>query len=75
MTASRWCAERYPEVAEALDRLAPCGARLTGTGACVFVASADPQAAAEQLAEQLPRQWNGFVARGLAARRVGSGLR
>jgi 4-diphosphocytidyl-2-C-methyl-D-erythritol kinase len=56
---------RYPEVARALDVLAPHGARLTGTGACVFVATGS-RAAAESLAAQLPREWTGYVARGLA---------
>lgn len=56
---------RYPEVARALDLLAPHGARLTGTGACVFVAT-DSQAAAGALAAQLPPQWTGYVARSLA---------
>ena len=55
---------RYPMVAEVLEVLAPHGARLTGTGSCVFVATAT-RAAAEQIAQQLPRQWNVRVMRGL----------
>lgn len=55
---------RYPEVAEALDRLATHGARLTGTGACVFTAF-DDRAAAERVARTLPARWRVFVARGL----------
>jgi 4-diphosphocytidyl-2-C-methyl-D-erythritol kinase len=56
--------ERYPQVAEVLLRLAPFGARLTGTGACVFCATAT-QAEALQMAGQLPRQWQVFIVRGL----------
>jgi 4-diphosphocytidyl-2-C-methyl-D-erythritol kinase len=56
--------DRYPEVAEVLDRLAPFGARLTGTGACVFVAT-PTRAAAEEISRQLPQQWSVRVVRGL----------
>ncbi len=56
---------RYPAVAEALDLLASKGARLTGTGACVFVGSQDPQPL-KALADTLPRQWKSFIVRGLA---------
>lgn len=59
--------KRHPAVADALDRLAPQGARLTGTGACVFVAGEEPEAL-KALAGTLPRHWNCFVARGLARR-------
>jgi 4-diphosphocytidyl-2-C-methyl-D-erythritol kinase len=55
---------RYPEVARALALLAPQGARLTGTGACVFVA-APTREAAIGLAHDLPATWQTFVARGL----------
>jgi len=56
---------RYPQVAAALDWLADHGqARLTGTGGCVFAAFAT-QAAAEAVQAQLPREWTGFVAKGL----------
>jgi 4-diphosphocytidyl-2-C-methyl-D-erythritol kinase len=56
---------RYPAVAEALRRLAPHGARLTGTGACVFVGNPDSQVL-QSLAGTLPRQWMSFTVRGLA---------
>lgn len=56
---------RYPEIAEALDWLQEFGeARLTGTGACVFVALADAQAAAA-LEARLPARWSGYGVRGL----------
>jgi 4-diphosphocytidyl-2-C-methyl-D-erythritol kinase len=55
----------YPQVAEVLDRLAPSGARLTGTGACVFVAT-DTQVAAEGIAATLPRQWYTWILKGLS---------
>src|SRR5512139_3297347 len=58
---------RYPPVAQALDLLAPLGARLTGTGACVFVAHADRHVL-QAAADSLPRQWKSFIARGLARR-------
>ena len=55
---------RYPEVDELLRWLGRFGeARLTGTGACCFVAMEDEASAREALAE-LPRRWRGFVARG-----------
>ncbi len=57
--------QRHPEVAEALDWLgARANARLTGTGACLF-AQFDSAASAQLIATQLPRQWKGFVVRGL----------
>jgi len=56
---------RYPAVAEALQRLAAHGARLTGTGACVFVSNPDPEAL-QAVARTLPRQWTSFIVRGLA---------
>lgn len=56
---------RYPEVAAALDWLAGFGgARLTGTGSCVFSAFPTGQAAREAC-EQVPARWQGHVARGL----------
>lgn len=55
---------RYPGIATALDLLEPYGARLTGTGACVFAAFAQ-RAAAEQVAMNLPDQWQSFIVRGL----------
>lgn len=55
---------RHPEVAAALDRLAAHGARLTGTGACVFT-EFDTRRAAEAVARELPGRWRSFVVRGL----------
>jgi 4-diphosphocytidyl-2-C-methyl-D-erythritol kinase len=57
--------KRSGEIAEALDWLSEFGeARLTGTGACVFVAMAD-QAAAQRAAARVPARWTGYVARGV----------
>jgi len=56
---------RYPEVAAALDWLdAYAPARMTGTGACVFAAF-ESEAAANEVAGQVPANWCGFVARGV----------
>lgn len=56
---------RYPEVGEALDWLEEFGeARLTGTGACVFVAMPDV-AGAQAAKARLPARWTGYVVRGL----------
>jgi 4-diphosphocytidyl-2-C-methyl-D-erythritol kinase len=56
---------RYPEIGEALDWLEEFGdARLTGTGACVFVAMPDV-AAAQTVKARLPARWTGYVVRGL----------
>ncbi|NGX15764.1 4-(cytidine 5'-diphospho)-2-C-methyl-D-erythritol kinase [Wenzhouxiangella sp. XN24] len=58
---------RYPAVAAALDWLGArsgARARLTGTGGCVFAQFAALADAREALAD-LPREWTGFVARGL----------
>jgi 4-diphosphocytidyl-2-C-methyl-D-erythritol kinase len=59
----------YPEVGAVLDWLAArCGRRpvcLTGTGGCAFAAFGAKAEAAGVLAE-LPAEWTGFVARGLA---------
>jgi 4-diphosphocytidyl-2-C-methyl-D-erythritol kinase len=55
---------RFPAVAAVLDRLAPHGARLTGTGGCVFTAF-ETRAAAEAVAGTLPPGWRWFVVRGL----------
>lgn len=56
---------RYPEVARALDWLAARGeARLTGTGACVFAAFSERDAALAVL-DEVPGDLGGFVARGL----------
>ncbi|WP_407922803.1 4-(cytidine 5'-diphospho)-2-C-methyl-D-erythritol kinase [Acidihalobacter aeolianus] len=55
---------RYPEVAQALERLsAHAPARLTGTGACAFAAFADADSARGALRD-LPEGWHGFAARG-----------
>ena len=56
---------RYPEIAEALDWLQEFGeARLTGTGACVFVALPDEHTA-QAVRARLPARWSGYVVRGL----------
>lgn len=55
---------RYPVIAAALDLLAPYGARLTGTGACVFAAFGSREAAG-RVAQGLPAAWQRFVVRGL----------
>ncbi len=57
---------RHPEVARALAWLAARGggARLTGTGSCVF-ADFGTRGEAEAALADLPGGWNGFVARGL----------
>lgn len=63
---------RYPEVAAALDWLdaqmqahgARAGARLTGTGACIF-ASFEREQDARRIAQRVPASWSSFVARGL----------
>lgn len=60
--------KRYPKVDRALEWLAPFGrARMSGSGACVFVAAAD-RPAAESILAQLPHlgpSYSGFVAKGL----------
>jgi 4-diphosphocytidyl-2-C-methyl-D-erythritol kinase len=63
---------RYREVAAALDWLdaqlephdAHNGARLTGTGACIF-ASFEREQDARRIAQSVPERWSGFVARGV----------
>lgn len=56
---------RYPEVDQALSWLAKYGpARMTGTGACVFVPF-DNEPAAKAVLLMLPDKWQGFVAQGL----------
>jgi 4-diphosphocytidyl-2-C-methyl-D-erythritol kinase len=56
---------RHPEVAQALEWLGRFGeARMSGSGACVFAAFAEREAALIAL-EQLPASWRGWVARGL----------
>ena len=55
---------RYPEVARAIDWLSTFGAaRLTGTGACIFMAC-EP-ALAREIVGNLPAGFEGFMARGL----------
>ncbi|MCW8955437.1 MAG: 4-(cytidine 5'-diphospho)-2-C-methyl-D-erythritol kinase [Gammaproteobacteria bacterium] len=57
--------KHYPEIAQALERLKRYGhARMTGTGACVFVAF-DHEADAQQALNDLPENLPGFVARGM----------
>jgi 4-diphosphocytidyl-2-C-methyl-D-erythritol kinase len=56
---------RYPQVAAALDWLARYApAKLTGTGSCVFAPMASAEAA-EAVVAQVPREWQGWVTRGL----------
>jgi 4-diphosphocytidyl-2-C-methyl-D-erythritol kinase len=57
--------ERYPPVKQALNWLnSHAQARMTGSGACVF-ARFDSREQAQQVLEQLPGEWQGFVARGV----------
>lgn len=57
-------AARHEAVSEALRWLASFGdARLTGTGACVYLAT-DSREAGEDILERLPADWRGFVTRG-----------
>lgn len=54
----------YPAVAEALSWLMQYGqAKMTGTGACVFVA-VNSQQQAQKIVDDLPSTWQGFVAKG-----------
>jgi 4-diphosphocytidyl-2-C-methyl-D-erythritol kinase len=56
---------RYPEVAHALDWLSLFGsARLTGTGACVFLAC-ETLNRGQEILSKLPPEFEGFLARGL----------
>lgn len=56
--------QAYPEVARALDWLGRYGAaRMTGTGACVYL-PVDSREQAEQVLAQKPARWGGFCARG-----------
>jgi 4-diphosphocytidyl-2-C-methyl-D-erythritol kinase len=56
---------RYPEVARALDWLSAFGpARLTGTGACVFLA-VETLARGREILGKLPPEFDAFLARGL----------
>jgi 4-diphosphocytidyl-2-C-methyl-D-erythritol kinase len=56
---------RYPEVAQALDWLSGFGsARLTGTGACVFLAC-ETMDRGRDIMRKLPPAFAGYLARGL----------
>jgi 4-diphosphocytidyl-2-C-methyl-D-erythritol kinase len=56
---------RYPEVAHALDWLSLFGsARLTGTGACVFLAC-ETMHLGQEIMRKMPPEFEGFLARGL----------
>jgi len=56
--------KRYPAVANALNWLAQYASpRMTGTGACLF-AGFENQQQAQQVVENLPSNWQGFVAKG-----------
>ena len=56
--------KHYPQVSEALSWLSQFGkARMTGTGACIFV-SFDSRAQAQQVITAMPAHWQGFVAKG-----------
>ncbi len=55
--------QRHPQVAAALDWLSQFAApRMSGTGSCLF-APFDDRAAAQQILEQLPTAWQGFIAK------------
>ena len=62
-------AARFPEIARCVDALAreapSAGARMTGSGACVFAAFA-AESAAQQALSRMPRGITGFVARSLS---------
>jgi 4-diphosphocytidyl-2-C-methyl-D-erythritol kinase len=56
---------RFPQVAHALDWLSVYGsARLTGTGACVFLAC-ETMDRGQEIIAKLPPEFEGFLARGL----------
>jgi 4-diphosphocytidyl-2-C-methyl-D-erythritol kinase len=66
---------RYPEVARALDWLSLFGsARLTGTGACVFLAC-ETEELGQEIMRKLPPEFAGFLARGLNDSPTLKGLR
>jgi 4-diphosphocytidyl-2-C-methyl-D-erythritol kinase len=57
--------KRYPAVAEMMNLLEKFGeVRLTGTGACLFL-SFETQQQAIDAAQQIPQQWDFFVAQGI----------
>jgi 4-diphosphocytidyl-2-C-methyl-D-erythritol kinase len=56
---------RFAEVARAFDWLSQFGpARLTGTGACVFLAC-ETESRGREILREVPPAWTGFLARGL----------
>src|ERR1700720_4889394 len=66
---------RYPEVAHALDWLSLFGsARLTGTGACVFLAC-ETMDLGREIMHKMPAEFEGFLARGLNDSPLLEGLR
>ncbi len=66
---------RYPAVARALDWLSVYGsARLTGTGACVFLAC-ETKELGQEIMRKLPSEFEGFLARGLNDSPLLEGLR
>ena len=66
---------RYPEVAHALDWLSLFGsARLTGTGACVFLACETMDLGREMM-RKMPPEFEDFLARGLNDSPLLEGLR
>jgi len=66
---------RYPEVAHALDWLSLFGsARLTGTGACVFLAC-ETMDLGHEIMRKMPPEFQGFLARGLNDSPLLEGLR
>jgi 4-diphosphocytidyl-2-C-methyl-D-erythritol kinase len=66
---------RYPEVAHALDWLSVFGsARLTGTGACVFLACENKDLA-QEIMRKVPPEFECFLARGLNDSPLLEGLR
>lgn len=57
--------KRYPAIAQIMEQLEAFGeARLTGTGACLFLSFETRQQATET-AQQIPQQWQHFIAQGL----------
>ena len=55
----------YPEVDKALNWLGKFGdAKLTGTGACIF-ATFTSRSEAELACREIPREWQGYIAKGV----------
>ena len=66
---------RFPQVAHALDWLSHYGsARLTGTGACVFLAC-ETVDRGQEIMNKLPPEFEGYLARGLNDSPLLEGLR